>query len=200
MKKAATYVLVALLTLSVVAVWAQGPNAPDPNRPRQPRTDAGFAGRMMMTSPVSATMPPAAQTIERQAEVLKLTPDQKASLIALLTKSQENARPLQQKLGQVCGDLRQALTAPQYDAAKVKQLQGQAQAAENAIVDANVATWVQLRGILTADQIARLARPALGNRRPGGPGAPGQPIGPGGQPAPPPPPPGGEGAPPPPGM
>lgn len=207
MKKTAVYLLVVILTLAAVSAWAQNADPGARQRQRQPGAPGapgapaqGFAGRMMVSSPAQAVNPPMAQMVERQAELLQLTDDQKTSVTTLLTNRATAVRPLQQKLSQACQALRTAVTAQQYDAAKLKTLAAQAQAAEAAVVDAHLATWAQLRTILSAEQIGKLQQGGWMRQPPTrDPGA-----APGGQPARPrngqfaPPPPGGQDAPPPP--
>jgi len=180
MKKAVVIGIVVAMVLCAVAAWSQGGAGG-----RTGATGPGGArtGRGMMTCPAMALMPPQAGVFERAAATLQLTDGQdgqKAKLTAVLTTSDETMRPLVQKATEAAQALRTAVLAPKYDAAKVKELATAAGTAEPAIVAARIDTWTQIRGILTADQVAKLQE-AMTMRRtaPGGPG-PGPGTAPGG--------------------
>ena len=96
MKKTAVYLLVAILTLAAVSAWAQNADQGARQRQHQPVAPGapgapaqgvaqGFAARMMISSPAQTVNPPMVQMVERQAEILQLTDDQKTSVTTLLT-------------------------------------------------------------------------------------------------------------------
>ena len=159
-----------------LAQQAPPPGGPPPGGPGGP--GGGFSrggpGGMMMgnPSPASAITPPTVGFVTRGATMLSLDQDQTTKLTALLTKSDADLAPLRMKLGDTCAALRAAVLGATYDEAKIKLALDAAQAAETALVNAELKTWVDLRAILTADQITKLqssmGQRAGGNNRGGG--------------------------------
>ncbi len=147
-----------------------GPPPAGPGGPPAPGT-GGYAWRggqttMMGGSPSAALNPPSAQFVNRGATSLSLTQEQTEKLTAILTKSDTNLAALRQKVQTASQALRTAVLAPTYDAAKVKQLLADAQAADTALINAELQTWLDLRAVLTADQLGKLQtvmqRPGFG--------------------------------------
>ena len=124
---------------------------------------------MMGGSPSSALTPPTAGFVTRGATTLSLDQDQTDKLTALLTKSDTDLAPLRTKLADASNALRTAVTGATYDAVKVKAAQDAAQAAETALINAELKTWVDVRGLLKPDQISKL-QSAFGQRGMGGGG------------------------------
>ena len=183
--KKTVFVIVALaLAACATTALAQGPNPAPPAGGFAGPPGAGMMGGGMGTCPAMVLSPPPAGIVDR-ADALQLADGQKTKLKDVLTKSEETLMPLRQKAGEASRALRQAIFAPEFDASKIKQLVTDAQNAEVAILKAEIGIWGQIRGILTADQLAKLQEltgrrmgPGMGGGRRGGPG---------GQPAPPPP-------------
>ena len=152
-------------------------NAPPPPagpRPVGPGTPgAGYTWRsgqtmMLGSSPSTALNPPGTQFVSRAAITLSLTQEQTEKLTAILTKSESTLTPLRQKLANASTAVRNAVVAATYDAENVKKLLADAMAAETTLVNAQLQTWVELRAVLSADQLARL-QAAIGQRPgPGG--------------------------------
>ncbi|MGC8863701.1 MAG: Spy/CpxP family protein refolding chaperone [Armatimonadota bacterium] len=174
---------VAVAAACALAASAQGPGGPPaagrpagPGMPGIARGGPGFCAAMALAPP-----PPA---IVDRAQALQLTQEQKTKLRDILAKGEEALVPLRQKAADASRALREAVLAPQYDAAKVKQLSSDAARAEEAVVTAEIRIWGEVRLALSVEQFAKLQDlmsrrfvPGAGGNRPGGWG------GPGGQPA-----------------
>ena len=122
-----------------------------------------------------AVAPPQAMMIERIADTLALAGDKKKDLMAALTKSEDALRLLRPKADMASKALHDAVLAPTYDATKVAQLLADAKNIEASIADSEILTWSEIRGILTADQLAKVSDAMIrrmgggnGGNRPGG--------------------------------
>ncbi len=182
MKKAVVIVLVLAAIVCAASAMAQTP-AQGPGGGRR-----GVGGMFGMGCPAMALMPPQPMLIDR-AESLNLPAETKDKLKAVLTKGEETLQPLRQKAQEASSALRTALLADEFSEAKVKQLAADAEKAEQAVVDAELGVWRDVRGALSADQVKALRELLTGGMRraPGGAGGPGP--GPAPQPGPPPAPP-----------
>jgi Spy/CpxP family protein refolding chaperone len=162
-----------IVVLAILAVIGYATAAYTQGRPEGPGRP-GLGGPI--SCPAQAMMPPFA--VEQLTDILSLTDDQAAKLKDVLTKCQDNLKPLRKKSADATKALRDALLASNFDAAKVKKLAITAEQAETAIIDAEIDEWVQIRAILTADQVKELQNamtppphPAPGSaRNQGGPG------------------------------
>jgi len=173
MKKAVVVALVVAATLCAALAWGQGGGT-------DRRTGPGGFGARMMSCPAAALAPPQAMMLDRAAETLQLTDEQKGKLRDVTTKSEEAMRPILQKASEASLALRAAVLAPEYDAEKVKQLVTNAQRAEDQVINARLATWAQIRSVLTADQLAKLQEVMTMRRRGTGGPTPGSGTPPGG--------------------
>lgn len=149
MRKTVLFVVVLVVFSSIVA-YGQGRSGM-----MQGRVGGGMIAN---TCPANALTIMPSSAVETSAERLGLTSDQVTSLKNALAKSEEALRPLLQKSADATKALRAALTAPEYDAANVAKLAQNAITAETAIINARINTWTQVRGILTADQVAKLTQ------------------------------------------
>lgn len=161
MKKSIIAISALGAAICATAVWSQMRPGPPPGGPAGP----------MVSCPAMATMPPRVATLDAITQPLKLSKTQVAKLKAIATKDEKNHRTLTQRSADASKSLRSAVLTSKYDAKKVKDLAVRAGYAESALVNANIAEWVQIRAILKADQIAKLQtamspRPGM---HPGGP-------------------------------
>jgi Spy/CpxP family protein refolding chaperone len=125
-----------------------------------------MGGGMMGMCPAMASAPPSLMMIDRNAETLGLTADQKTKLTAALTKHDTNLGKLRTAAQQASKALHDAIYAPTFDSAKVNTLLAAAQKADAAISTANVQSWTEIRSILTPAQVAALSEATT--RRMGG--------------------------------
>jgi Spy/CpxP family protein refolding chaperone len=204
MKKALLIAAILVLALCTASAWAQGAPGPGAGGPGGPGGFAGGprAGRMgggMMQSPAAALMPPQGIVIGEAATTLALTDDQKTKLQDIFRAYNEKLRPLMTKTNETNQALRTNIMAAQCDTQKIKDLVAAGNKNDAEIVTLNLDTWNQVRGVLTADQLAKLPealqRRGMGGgfggpgNRPGGNTPPAGGGAPGGTPPPPPPPP-----------
>jgi Spy/CpxP family protein refolding chaperone len=172
LRKVLFIILALALVAGATAAFAEDnppPPPPPPGGPGGMMAGGGMAmrgGGMGMGCPAMAVAPPQAAMIERMGDQLALTDDQKTKLTAALTKSEDALKELRQKGAKGCKALQDAVLAPTYDAAKVAQLLADAKTIEASIADSEIKTWTEIRGILTADQLAKLS--AAMSRRMGG--------------------------------
>ena len=131
------------------------PQGPPPQGPPGGMRNPGMG--MGMACPAMAIAPPPVMMIERSADALALTDDQKTKLTAVLTKSEAALKDLRPKLGLASKALHDALLAPTFEAAKVAQLLSDAQKIEATIATSEIGTWGEIRGILTADQVTKMS-------------------------------------------
>ena len=170
--------LFVLAALAAAAVWAvtasaQGPVGPPPaGGPAGPGGPGMVRGTIGVCAVMALTPPPAA--IVDRAQVLQLTEEQKTKLSDILAKGEEALLPLRQKAADASRALRQAVLAPQFDAAKVRQLTADATKAEEALLIAEIKIWGEIRSALSAEQFAKLQEltsrrfaPGQGGNRPG---------------------------------
>lgn len=188
MRKTLLLVFVLVVVVSTAAYAQFGPQAGQGN--------ARIGQFRPAMCPATAIAPPQVAMLDR-ADPLQLTDEQKGKLRAVLVKSEEDLKVLRPKAAEATRALREALFAAATDQQKLGQLATDAAKAEAAVLHSEVQTWVAIRGILSADQLAQLqkmlnARPAGGfaGRRNQGPPAGGTPPPPGPGPEPPPPAPG----------
>lgn len=189
-------VLVVVLTL-VCGALAQAQSRVGAGRPGTTgqRPPGGMMGFGMGMCAAMAIAPPGAALMDRLTTELELTDDQSVRLKAVLEDSDKKLATLREKAADANRALRQAVFAERFDSAKIQSLAAEAQKAEAAILNAEIQTWIQIRGILNSKQVSMLqdllTRP-FGRPMPGGPpgagGPPGSPQGP--MPPGPPPPPG----------
>lgn len=168
--KRAVLIVLALMVCASMALAQGGPPpgapGPGPGGPGGPGgNNAWRSGQTMMfsSSPSAALNPPSVQFVTRGATALSLTQEQTTKLTDILTKSDATLAPLRKKLTDTSTALRNAVIATTYDAAKVKQLMADAQAAETALLNAELQTWLDVRAVLTADQLGKL-QSTLGQR------------------------------------
>lgn len=112
---------------------------------------------MGMTCPAMAIAPPQSMMIDRMGDQLGLTDDQKTKLKDILAKSETSLKDLRTKAETASKAVHDALFAETFDAAKVTQLFTNAEKAEAAIGTSEIATWGEIRGVLTADQVTKLS-------------------------------------------
>lgn len=113
-------------------------------------------GMGMMSSPAMSVKIPQANMIDRLADSLQLTDDQKTQLKSIITKGTETLNTLTKKSTASSKVLREAILATSYDAQKVKDLAATAERDEAAEVSASIDVWTQIRSVLSADQIKQL--------------------------------------------
>ncbi|MEN6372925.1 MAG: periplasmic heavy metal sensor [Armatimonadota bacterium] len=141
-----TILVAVTLAICVCAapVLSQGPG--------RPGGQSGM-GRFGMSCPVMAVMPPQSASIDRLSESLQLTEDQTSKLKSVLTKNEETVNALSKKSAEAAKALRTAVMADDFSAENVKLLADKAEKAEAAVVSAIIDEWVQIRAILTTDQV-----------------------------------------------
>ncbi len=167
MKRAVIFAVALILVCAMVASAQQGGN--QAQRPRAGAAGAapgGMPGGMMGMCPAMASAPPSLMMIDRNAETLALTADQKSKLTAVLTKHETNIASLRTAAQQASKALHDAIYAPTFDSAKVASLLAAAQKADAALSTANVQGWGEIRTILTPAQVAALSEAT--SRRMGG--------------------------------
>jgi Spy/CpxP family protein refolding chaperone len=103
-----------------------------------------------------AVMPPQAGMIDHLSDALSLTDDQATKLNKIITNGDETIRTLTQKSADASKSLRTAVMASKFDVQKVKDLAAAAQKAEAAVISASIDEWVQIRNVLTTDQVEKL--------------------------------------------
>lgn len=160
--------LFIVLALMVCASMALAQDAPPAGGPAGGHAGPGGPGGpggggynrgmqgMMGGSPASAITPPSAQFVTRGATALSLDQKQTEDLTALLTKSDADLAALRQKVADTSIALRTAILGAEYDAAKVDLALKAAKAAEDALIKAELKTWVDVRALLKPDQISKL--------------------------------------------
>jgi|LSQX01.3.fsa_nt_gb Spy/CpxP family protein refolding chaperone len=168
--KKTVYIALALIFVCATMASAQQPG----NQANRPAAGApgGMAGGMMGMCPAMAVAPPSSMMIERSADTLGLSADQKTKLAALLTKNEATVAKLRESAQAASKALRDAVMAPTFDSAKASSLLVAAQKADAAVSDANLQTWVQVRSILTPAQVTKLSEATT--RRTGGYGGEGR--------------------------
>lgn len=120
----------------------------------------------MGVCPAMALAPPQVAMIDRSADTLALTDDQKTKLSASLTKSDSALATLRQTAAAATKAVRDAVMAPTFDSARAATLLANAQKADAAISNAELQTWAEIRAILTPDQMTKLSEAM--SRRMGG--------------------------------
>jgi Spy/CpxP family protein refolding chaperone len=150
LRKIVFVVLSLALFACATAVFAQQPAPAGP-----PAGGGRFGGGFMMSCPAMALSPPSSAMIDRVPD-LALTDDQKTKLTATLTKAETTLTPYRQKASQAATAVRTAIYGPNYDSAKVAQLVLDAEKADVALANAELAVWTEIRSILKDDQVAKL--------------------------------------------
>ncbi len=176
MKKTVFVIAALAVTACGTTALAQGPGGPPPAG--GPAGAPGLLRAGFGSCPVMGIAPPPAAIVDR-AEALQLTDDQKTKLRHALANGEQTLTPLRQKAAEASRALRQAIFAAEFDAQSVQQLATDAMKAETAVLNAEIAVWTQIRGILTSEQVAKLQdlvgrgmAPGMGGGRRGGPGSP----------------------------
>ncbi|MEN6520685.1 MAG: periplasmic heavy metal sensor [Armatimonadota bacterium] len=143
-----TILVAVALAIGVCAspVWSQGPGSGGP----------GGRGGSAMSCPLMAVMPPQSASLDRLSESLQLTEDQTSKLKTVLTKSEETVSALSKKSTEASKALKTAVLAEDFSVENVKALAEKAEKAESAVVSAIIDEWVQIRAILTTDQVKTL--------------------------------------------
>lgn len=160
-------ILIAVALAAVVCaspVYSQG--RPGAGGPRG-------TGGLSASCPVMAITPPQASALDRLADAFQLTEDQSSKLKSVLTKSDETVSALSKKSAEATKELKTAVMAADFDAVNVKALADKAEKAEAAVVNAIIDEWIQIRSILTADQVKTLqetmSKQQGSGQRPAGP-------------------------------
>jgi Spy/CpxP family protein refolding chaperone len=198
MKRTTILIVAAVL---VLAVWAaaQGRQPGPPPGPGMP----GMPGRPGMMGPGMRPMGPppspcALNAVNAGMPMLFMFGDQinlsKTQQSKLMQMDRKSMMPLMKKATDATEKLRTAMLAKNFDDKKVQQLSAESSKAEAALVQNSIQTWKNVRKILTAKQLKKLAELAknppmpfgMGGMRPMGPGGPGGPppggpMGPGGR-------------------
>ena len=155
----ASIVILSMLTVSAAA-WSQGgwgPRGQGPGGPGGPGGRGRLGGPgMMMTCPAMVIMIPPGFMLDNYAQMFNLSAGQKTKMKSIITKHEKSMITLRKNASAANQALRKALLAPKYDAGKVKSLAAAAEKAEAAIVSANINTWSQIWGVLTAEQIKKM--------------------------------------------
>ncbi|MGQ9454850.1 MAG: periplasmic heavy metal sensor [Armatimonadota bacterium] len=165
------YVLVVVLTFMCSALaQAQSRTGTGRQGMAGQRPLGGMMGFGMGMCAAMAIAPPSAAMMDRFAGLLE--DDQPARLKAVLEDSDKKLATLREKAADASRALRQAVFAEGFNLAEVQSLAAEAQKAEAAILNAEIQTWAQIRGILNSKQVGMLqdllARPS-GRPMPGGP-------------------------------
>ncbi len=160
-------VLVAVtLALICTAAFAQG--GPPPGGPG--------GGPPPPLCAAMTILPPPPGAIDPLTKALSLTDAQVTDLKAVLDASDAALVPLLKTASDAAKAVHEAVFAETYDAGAVDAAVTASAEAEAAVVASCIDTWSKIRGILTADQFAKIkAGPG-----PGGPHHPGPPPGGGG--------------------
>ncbi len=171
MKRTVLFAVALMLICALVVSAQQGTQAQRPRAGAPGAAPGGMmggmmGGGMMGMCPAMASAPPSLMMIDRNAETLGLTADQKTKLTAALTRHDTNLGNLRTAAQQASKALHDAIYAPTFDSAKVNTLLAAAQKADAAISTANVQSWTEIRSILTPAQVAALSEATT--RRMGG--------------------------------
>jgi len=164
---AITMALIGALALGT-AVLAQGPRGPGAGPGAGPRGPQ---------CPVRAFMPPPAEAVQRIGQELGLTKQQQEQGQALLAALNKRIQEIASQ-GQPMRDLIEALKADPTDPSKVRNLASAAMKQEEAVLQAELETWMSFEKMLNAEQQTKfwnllLQRPMVPMPgRPPGPGAP----------------------------
>ncbi|HOM72519.1 MAG TPA: hypothetical protein PLP86_09755 [Armatimonadota bacterium] len=87
---------------------------------------------------------------------LELTQDQLMQILDVMSKSDEVAQQLQEQAIQESKRLRQVLLADQVTPKQIQTQVMYAEQAEAAVINAEIVKWMQVRSILTPEQLAKL--------------------------------------------
>ncbi len=169
MNKKLTIALAAVVGISGLAAVAQT----DPN------TQPGPPPQRMMgpACPTSALMVPPPMFTERAPSILQLSEAQRIQLKDILTKAQESLKPLRESASKASGELRDAVMAPESDAAKVQSLKETAMKSEADVLNMEIGIWTKFKAVLNAEQLmmyTNLFRPTPRQSPPPVGGTPGQ--------------------------
>jgi len=164
-----TMALVCVLALTL-AVFAQAPGRRGRQGQRQDGQGLGAAlGMRGPVCPARLFMPPPPEAMDRIAQELALTADQKAQATELLKGLQAKVQQVIAK-GQPVPDLVQELKSASTDAGKLQALGATVIAREGEILQAELDMWVNFKKLLTPEQQTKLWDLVL---RRAGPPAPG---------------------------
>ncbi len=171
-----------------------GPGGMGPRGFRQGMGPMGMPNPGMGPDALTQILPPPAFALDRMSNELGLTKEQSDKLQSVATKGDKAVHAQLQKLMTATRKLHEALNSSTFSAEAVKSAAKDVQSAHNAVVNAAVDEWIDIRGVLNADQMGRLQE-MLSRPRPmgmgqrgfrrgfGGPNgfgpAPGGPMGPG---------------------
>lgn len=160
------------------------PGAPPPPPPGTP-PGPGNMRRPNLPGPVPAAAAalavPPPQMGHSIAQRLRLSEEEERKLQGILDKAPERLEPLRQACAGSVEDLRNALFAPEKDGPSLRQLMERANTAEAEVAKAQLSLWMEIRAMLSAEQLRELGDMML---RPGRRIGPPEPA-PGGPPAPP---------------
>lgn len=123
--------------------------------------------------PISAAMtilPPPPTALDALTKLLSLTDQQAADLKAVLEAGDAALVPLMKAASDAAKSVHDAVFAETYDADAVAAAVSASADAEAAVIASCIDTWSKIRGILSADQFARIAKcPGPGGTPPAGP-------------------------------
>lgn len=126
----------------------------------------------MGAGPLSQILPPPAFALERMSHGLDLTKEQTTKLQSVAKKGDKAVHAQLQKLMTASRKLHEALNSSTFSAESVKTAAKDVQVAQNTVVNAAVDEWIEIRGVLNADQMGRLQemlrRPPFGGMGPRG--------------------------------
>jgi len=152
----------AVLTLSVAA-FAQDPgpvrgDAPGPGfqMPMNGNIPMRMVGVGSQRTAVQAMRIPPAEMMVRFQRQLALTEEQNTKVKALLDKTLEQVKPLAENVNKTTEALVTAVAATPANKTTVDQAATAAIKAETELLTAQTSFWLELKGILTAEQNQRL--------------------------------------------
>jgi Spy/CpxP family protein refolding chaperone len=160
-----TLLVAVVLAVICAAAFAQG--GPPRGGP------GGPGGGPPPMSAAMTIMPPPPGALEPLTKALSLTTQQAADLKVVLDASDAALVPLMKTASDAAKAVHEAVFAETYDADAVAAAVTASANAEAAVVASCIDTWSKIRGILTAEQFAKIKV----GPGPGGPPPPGPPPG-----------------------